>query len=190
MPLVRRDPPRPPETTGVSAVAPSPRDLTCRSGAADDLGNALEAEKDPRAREALLAALLAIADPSAAAALARHLRSEDASLRNACIEALQAMPAAASSVLPSLLADADADVRLLATEIVRTQPTEAANGMLASLLERETHPNVCGAAVEVLAEVGTSNAVPSLRAARTRFASEAFLPLAIDTVIARLGSGR
>ena len=150
----------------------------------------LKRRRTPRAREALLAALLAIADPSAAAALARHLRSEDAWLRNACIEALQAMPAAASSVLPSLLTDADPDVRLLATEIVRTQPTEAANGMLASLLERETHPNVCGAAVEVLAEVGTADAVPALRAARSRFASEAFLPLAIDTVLARLGSGR
>ena len=34
MPLVRRDPPCPPETTGVSAVAPSPRDLTGRTGAA------------------------------------------------------------------------------------------------------------------------------------------------------------
>jgi hypothetical protein len=189
MPLVRRDLPRPPESTGVSAAVPSPRDLTCRTGAADDLGNALEAETDLRAREALLAALLAIADPSAAAALARHLRSEDAWLRNACIEALQAMPAAASSVLPSLLTDADPDVRLLATEIVRTQPTEAANGMLASLLEHETHPNVCGAAV-VLAEVGTTDAVPALRSAQIRFASEAFLPLAIDTVLARLGQER
>jgi HEAT repeat protein len=190
MPLVRRDPPRPPESKGVSAAAPSPRDLTCRTGAADDLGNALEAEKDPRAREALLATLLAIADPSAAAALARHLRSEDAWLRNACIEALRAMPAAAASVLPNLLTDADPDVRLLATEIVRTQPTEAANGMLARLLEHETHPNVCGAAVEVLAEVGTTDAVTALRTARTRFASEAFLPLAIDTVLARLGQER
>ncbi|CAA2155341.1 hypothetical protein MBRA_00994 [Methylobacterium brachiatum] len=190
MPLVRRDPPRPPETTSLSAIAPSPRDLDCRTGAADDLGNALEAEKDLRAREALLAALLAIADPSAATALARHLRSEDAWLRNASIEALQSMPAAAASALPNLLTDADPDVRLLATEIVRTQPTEVANGMLVSLLKHETHPNVCGAAVEVLAEVGTADAVPALRAARIRFASEAFLPLAIDTVLARLGSGR
>ena len=128
-------------------------------------------------REALLAALLAIADPSAAAALARHLRSEDAGLRNACVETLQAMPAAAASVLPALLADLDPDVRLLATEIVRTQPTADANRFLAGLLDAETQPNVCGAAVEVLAEVGTVDAVPALRTVRTRFAAEAFLPL-------------
>lgn len=182
MPLVRRDPP--PPTIAATASTPD------RHRDADDLGLALGTEKDPRAREALLAALLAIADPSTAAALARHLRSEDAGLRNTCIEALQSMPAAAGSVLPGLLSDPDPDVRLLATEIVRTQPTGPANEWLAGLLDVETHPNVCGAAVEVLAEVGTPDAIPALLAARTRFASEAFLPLAIDTVLARLGQGR
>jgi len=182
MPLVRRDPPR--QSNGSTCFEPD-----CPKGA-DDLGLALGTEKDLRVREALLAALLAIADPSAAAALAQHLRSEDASLRNACIETLQAMPPVAASVLPGLLADPDPDVRLLATEIVRTQPTEAANDLLAGLLYAETHPNVCGAAVEVLAEVGTADAAPALLAARTRFASEAFLPLAIDTVLTRLGPGR
>ena len=182
MPLVRRDPPPP----TISATASTPD----RQRDADDLGFDLGTEKDPRARETLLATLVAIADPSAAVALARHLRSEDAGLRNACIEALQSMPAAAGSVLPGLLSDPDPDVRILATEIVRTQPTGPANGWLAGLLDVETHPNVCGAAVEVLAEVGTPDAIPALLAARTRFASEAFLPLAIDTVLARLDKGR
>jgi HEAT repeat protein len=181
MPLVRRDPPRPME--GSTASGPD------HSETSHDLGLALSAEKDLRFREAILAKLLAIADASAAAALARHIRSEDAGLRSACIETLQAMPIAASSVLPDLLSDPDADVRLLATEIVRTQPAEAANALLAALLDAETHPNVCGAAVEVLADVGTADAVPALRTARTRFATEAFLPLAIDTVLARLGTG-
>lgn len=181
MPLVRRAPPRPTE----GATPPGPD----RPETSHDLGLALGTEKDLRVREALLARLLAIADASAAAALAQHLRSDDAGLRNACIETLQGMPVAASSVLPDLLSDPDPDVRLLATEIVRTQPTEAANALLAGLLDAETHPNVCGAAVEVLAEVGTADAVPALRVARTRFATEAFLPLAIDSVLARLGTG-
>ncbi|MER2265734.1 HEAT repeat domain-containing protein [Methylobacterium oxalidis] len=182
MPLVRRDPPHPTENTTASE--------SDRVEASHDLGLALGAEKDLRRREALLAKLLALSDVSAAAVLARHLRSEDAGLRNACIETLQAMPTAAALVLPDLLSDPDPDVRLLATEIVRAQPTETANRLLAALLDGETHPNVCGAAVEVLAEVGTAEAVPALRAVRTRFASEAFLPLAIDTVLTRLASGR
>lgn len=182
MPLVRRDPPHPTEST--TASEPD------RAEASHELGLALGGEKDLRRREAVLAKLFALSDDPAAAALARHLRSEDAALRNACVETLQAMPAAASSVLPGLLSDPDPDVRLLATEIVRAQPTETANRLLAALLETETHPNVCGAAVEVLAEVGTADAVPALRTARTRFASEAFLPLAIDTVLTRLASGQ
>jgi HEAT repeat protein len=185
MPLVRRDPP----TIASTASKADPPGVDRPEGP-DDLGLALGREKDLRRREALLVALLAIADPSAAAALAQHLRSEDAGLRNACVETLQAMPAAAASVLPDLLSDPDPDVRLLATEIVRTQPTAAANALLADLLDVEIQPNVCGAAVEVLAEVGTADAVQALRAARTRFASEAFLPLAIDTVLARLQPGR
>ncbi|MBB2961156.1 HEAT repeat domain-containing protein [Methylobacterium sp. R2-1] len=182
MPLVRRDPPHRAEDASVS-------EPDCPE-ASHDLGLALEGEKDLRRREALLAKLLALSDASAAAELARHLRSEEAGLRNACMETLQAMPAAAASVLPGLLCDQDPDVRLLATEIVRAQPTETANRLLAALLDVETHPNVCGAAVEVLAEVGTADAIPALRAVRTRFASEAFLPLAIDTVLTRLAPGR
>ena len=182
MPLIRRDPPRP--TEGSTPAGPDHPETS------HGLGLALGAEKDPRVREAILAKLLAIADGSAAAALAQHLRSEDAALRNACIETLQAMPVAASSVLPDLLSDPDPDVRLLATEIVRTQRAEAANALLGGLLDVETHPNVCGAAVEVLAELGTADAMPALRTARTRFAAEPFLPLAIDTVLARLGTGR
>lgn len=205
MPLVRRDPPRPTEGATASGpdrdmVVPTTGDAAARLAAAQamiecphpahDLGLALEREMDLRARDALLAALMSIGDASAAAALAQHLRSEDAWLRNACVESLQAMPLAAASVLPGLLSDPDPDVRLLATEVVRAQPIGAANALLVGLLDTETNPNVCGAAVEVLAEVGSADAVPALRVALNRFASEAFLPLAIDTVLARLGSGR
>lgn len=179
MPLVRRDQ-IPPAVRAGDAVPERP----------EELGSALEATVDLRTRDAILAKLLALADAAAAAALAGHLRSEDASLRNACIETLQAMPSAALSVLPKLLADTDPDVRLLATEIVRTQPTETANDLLARLVQEETHSNVVGAAVEVLAEVGTPDAVPALTTARARFANEAFLPMAIDTVLARIKSGR
>ncbi|XYD11836.1 HEAT repeat domain-containing protein (plasmid) [Methylobacterium sp. NMS12] len=179
MPLVRRDPAG--STPKVSDGIP---------GRPEELGAALATARDLRARESILATLVAIADAAAAAALAGHLSSEDAGLRNACIETLQAIPGPALSVLPDLLADPDPDVRLLATEIVRTQPAETANGLLAHLIHGENHPNVVGAAVEVLAEVGTAEAVPALTAARARFADQAFLSMAIDTVLARIGSGR
>ncbi|WP_246696814.1 HEAT repeat domain-containing protein [Methylobacterium planeticum] len=150
---------------------------------------ALGAEGVPRVREAILAKLVSLADAGAAAALAPHLRSDDAGLRNSCVEALQAMPAAVLPILPALLRDADPDVRLLAAEIARTQASETASALLAAVLETEPHPNVCAAVIEVLAECGTAGAVPALRAARARFADAPFLPGAIDIVLARLETG-
>ncbi|ACA16515.1 PBS lyase heat domain protein repeat-containing protein [Methylobacterium sp. 4-46] len=196
MPLIRRDPPgcAPPGPAAPDDLtAPEPerrlaaiRALSGRREAAGALGEALGREGVPRVREALLSALIACADPQAAAALAAHLGAQDPALRNACVEALQDMPAAVLPLLPDLLADPDPDVRLLAAGVARAQPPETATRLLAGLLDGETHPNVCGAAVEVLAETGTALAVPALRAARARFSAEPFLPGAIDHVLSRL----
>ena len=202
MPLIRRDPPcrqpQQPRPAGspadLDAAEPERRLAAIRalsgtSEGAERLGQALGTETVLRLRDAILAGLVAHADAGAAAALAAHLRSDDAGLRNSCIEALQEIPAAALPILPDLLADADPDVRLLAAEVARTQPPEIASALLARLLGTELHPNVCAAAVEVLAESGTAEAVPSLRAARARFAADPFLPGAIDTVLASLVAG-
>ena len=48
-------------------------------------------------------------------------------------------------------------------ELVRDMPAAKATSLLVALLDRETHPNVCGAAVEVLTELGTPDALPMLR---------------------------
>jgi hypothetical protein len=65
-------------------------------------------------------------------------------------------------------------------------PVEKATRALCSLLENELHPNVCAAAVEVLAEVGTRDAVPTLEACAQRFSNTPFLPFAISTALARI----
>jgi len=56
----------------------------------------------------------------------------------------------------------------------------------ATLIETEQHLNVCAAAVEVLAEVGTSAALPALRSCAARFAGTPFLPFAISIAISRI----
>ena len=98
-----------------------------------------------------------------------YLRSDDASLRTGALDALRAMPAAARAAhLPGLLADPDADVRLLSCELVRDLPEAEANRLLADLLERETEANVCAAAIEVLAEIGRPEAAAGAGALRRR----------------------
>ena len=63
-------------------------------------------------RSARLVEALRMGEPKAR--ILALLRSDDASLRNGAVEALQAMPEAVRPLLPGLLADGDADVRILA----------------------------------------------------------------------------
>ena len=95
----------------------------------------------------------------------------------AATEALQAMSGAVMPFMTSLFWDGDPDVRLLATELARNMPAAEATHLLCSLLEHEQHPNVCAAAVEVLAEVGTREAIPALEACAGRFAGTPFLAI-------------
>ncbi|EWY36798.1 hypothetical protein N825_25525 [Skermanella stibiiresistens SB22] len=148
----------------------------------------LGTETDAAVREAVFTSLAAI--PEAAPSLAGLLRSQDAGLRNGAVEALQAMPGAVLPLLPELLADRDADVRLLAVEITRCLPADDATGSLCGLLDRETDANVCVAALEILAEVGTPDAAPAMRRLAGRFPGEPIVPFAVNAAIRRVTGGR
>jgi HEAT repeat protein len=162
------------------------RALAGSAQAVPALADALADEKAPRVREAIMTALVRIGDAASVQVLLPHLRSQDAGQRAAAIEALQALPAAIAPFMAALLADDDSDVRVLATELVRNMPAPEATRLLSGLIEREPHPNVCAAAIDVLAEVGTPDAIPALRSCATRFATTPFLPFAVSVAIARI----
>ncbi|ABD90132.1 HEAT repeat domain-containing protein [Rhodopseudomonas palustris] len=199
MPLIRRDDPKPAaarqpaaDLAALTAALGDPdpdrrwqaaRGLGSDPGAVPQLAAAFAAEQVPQVREAIMTALLRIGDAGAVAALLPALRVQDAALRASAIEALQAMPEATLPFMTALLADADSDVRILATELVRNMPAETATALLSDLLAREPHPNVCGAAIDVLAEVGTPAAIPALQACAARFADVAFLRFAASVAI-------
>jgi HEAT repeat protein len=88
---------------------------------------------------------------------------------------LRAVAARIEPLLTEALADSDPDVRLLICEVVRELPSPVANRLMIELLDRETEINVCGAAMEVLAEVGDASALPALDRCARRFADEPFL---------------
>src|SRR5215213_9265760 len=58
------------------------------------LAAALGSETVPRVREAIMTALMRIGDPASVEAILPYLRSQDAGLRAAAVEALQALPRA------------------------------------------------------------------------------------------------
>jgi HEAT repeat protein len=164
------------------------RALGGRDYAVAALAGALETEDVPRVREAIMTALLRTGDDASVEALLPCMRSQNAGVRAAAIEVLQALPDRIPKFLPSLLSDPDIDVRILATELTRNLPAAEATRLLCGLLQKEQHPNVCGAAIEILAEVGTGDALGVLKTCGERFAAAPFLPFAVSTAIARISN--
>ena len=196
MPFVRRPPP----VSGSSTVPPASlaegtsderwsavRVAAAQPGGVARLAEALERERDPRVLQAIFTGLASAATQESVAAVIPYIRSEDASLRAAALDALRAMPEASGPHVAHLLADENADVRLLSCELVRDFPEEEANRLLSDLLNRETEKNVAGAAIEVLAEIGRPQALPALAACAERFAGDPFLAFSIKVAIDRIG---
>ncbi|WP_041793916.1 HEAT repeat domain-containing protein [Pararhodospirillum photometricum] len=146
----------------------------------------LDEERSPSVRAVLFTALIRLASPEVAGRLAMLLRSDDAPLRNGAIEALQAMPEAVTPHLRRLLTDPDSDIRIFAVNILGALSLAEAPDLLAEVLTNDDHVNVCGAAVDALAEVGTPNHIEILEGVRVRFAGDGFMTFAIDTALRRI----
>ena len=162
------------------------RALTGQADAVPALAAALAREPISRVREAMMTALIRIGNAASIEVLLPYLRSQDASVRAAAIEALQALPDAIAPFMAPLLNDGDSDVRLLATELARNMDASEATRLLCELIEREQHPNVCAAAIDVLTEVGTPDALPTLERCAARFAATPFLPFAVSVAMSRI----
>jgi len=162
------------------------RALAGRPEAVPALSAALAREVVPRVREAIMTALMLIGDAASVQVILPYLRSQDARLRAAAVESLQALPTAVAPFMVRLFSDPDPDVRLLATELARNMKAPDATRLLCDLIGREPHPNVCAAAIDVLTEVGTLDALPALENCAARFAETPFLPFAISTAISRI----
>jgi len=162
------------------------RALTGQADAVPALAAALSREPVSRVREAMMTALIRIGNAASIEVILPYLRSQDASVRAAAIEALQALPDAIAPFMTPLLNDGDSDVRLLATELARNMEAAEATRLLCELIEREHHPNVCAAAIDVLTEVGTPEALPTLERCAARFASTPFLPFAVSVAMSRI----
>lgn len=163
------------------------RALADMPGAIEALGRALLTESDPRVRQAIFTSFARLQTPESVQALIPHLRSDDSNVRTGALDALRIMAGAAAGYLPELFRDADSDVRLLACEIARGLPGGDATRLLCELLETEEDVNVCAGAIDVLAEVGRSEALPVLARCAQRFSNEPFLGYAIKVALDRIG---
>jgi hypothetical protein len=171
--------------TGNSSVAGS-----SVVGATKILANALLTEADPRVREAIFTSLVRLGSRECVEAVIPGLRLDDPQLRGGALDALRAMIGVVRPMLPALLADPDADVRLLTCDLARELSASDATQLLCDVLARETEPNVCAAAVDVLAEIGEAEALPFLQACAARFGDVTFLGFAVRIAMQRIVAER
>jgi HEAT repeat protein len=150
---------------------------------------ALDAETDRPARSAMLGALAAIGSEDAVAGLADCLRSEDAWLRNAAIDRLRGLPAQVAPVLAHLIVDPDRDVRILAIGILDALRHPRVEEWLLQLIEGDADRNVCGAALDLLANVATPAADGPVERLIARFAGEPYIEFAGRLVLSRIARG-
>jgi HEAT repeat protein len=161
---------------------------TKTAGVAAALAAALRTESDPRVREAMFTGLARIGTAASARELLPLLRSDNANLRTGALDALRVMVGAVHEILPELLRDPDADVRILSCELARSLAGAEATKLLCALLAAEREVNVCAAAIEVLAEVGSPDAIATLVDCGRRFPNTPFLGFSIKIATERIQS--
>jgi HEAT repeat protein len=164
------------------------RDLAAWGGAgADALIARLAIEPDLSVREVIFTTLTRVADAAVTAAMVELLRSPDCALRNEAVLAMKNMPQQMAGIMPSLLCDRDSGVRLYAVTILESLCHPKVELWLCAVLEQDLDVNVCGGALDLLAELATEASRESLALVKTRFPDEAYIAFAADLAIKRLG---
>jgi HEAT repeat protein len=153
-------------------------DLAGDANAVQALGARLPREIDKAVREAILSTLVGIGGDAVVEVLVPHLRSESASLRGAVVEWLAQVPEV-TAVMPRLLADADADVRVLAVMVLATLQDPRVPGWLIDVVSNDPD----------LAEVGDEESCDAIESAALRFSQDPFITFAAQATIKRLTGG-
>ncbi|MEN3276529.1 MAG: hypothetical protein V7631_2319 [Massilia sp.] len=198
MPIVRTqstfDAPAEPAADLARLAAPLPAErraaaqaLATEPQAVGALLAALAREPAVAVMTALLAALVEIGTGEAQAGLADCLRSENAWLRNAAIHVLRATPQQAAPLVVDLLADPERDVRILAIGILDAVRDPRVEAWLIDVIERDDDVNVCGAAIDLLAEVASPAAAEPVARLLARWPDEPYIRFAAQLVQRRIG---
>jgi HEAT repeat protein len=168
------------------------RDLASHPRSAAVLCARLSDETDPSVRSVIFSSAARLGTGLGGSVVVESLlpllRSEDPALRNGAIEVLAGLPDAVAPHIEKLLTDADGDVRIFSVNLLGDLKHPNVPQWLAQVLVSDANVNVVGAALEVLAEVGTPASMPALRTAAQRFADDAYIGFAVDLAIGRIGS--
>lgn len=162
------------------------RDLVDYPHADAALAERLLLEQELSVREVILTSLTRLGSPVAIHALLGCLRSQDAGLRNEAIVCMQQLPAEVAPIMQQLLACDDADLRIFAVNILGALCHPQVEAWLVHVLQHDAHVNVCAAALDLLAEVGTRQSRAAIGLVRQRFADQPYIQFAADLALTRI----
>ena len=154
------------------------------------LVSALEKEEKHAVRVAIFNAMREIGGVDVANALVPYLGSEDTEIRNAAVAVMKSLGKAMDEIMPDLLKHGDADIRIMAIDILQDLGHSAAPEWLGEVLKQDTHQNVVGAAIDRMVEIGTPDQCNALRAAAERFQDDPFIAFASAEAIKAIESGQ
>jgi hypothetical protein len=162
------------------------RDLVDCPGSSLTLLEQLDVETELSVRQVIFTSLSVIGDSVAVDGLIECLRSEDTTLRNEAIEVMKGLPEEVAPVMSSLLSDPDPDVRIFSVNILESLQHPSVEQWLMDVIRDDQHINVCGTAVDLLGEVGTSSALIDLENLSLRFSEEPYIQFATKLAISRI----
>jgi len=165
------------------------RDLIYYPEASATLVGRLPLEPEPSVRGVILTTLTKIGGPLAVEGLVDCLRAEDAALRNEAIEAMKSFPDEVGPIVQRLLVDPDSDVRIFAVNILDSLNHPETESWLIDVMDRDSQVNVCSAALDLLAEVGTPASTQAVVRLKDRFVGEPYIQFTVALVLKRLGQG-
>jgi HEAT repeat protein len=147
----------------------------------------LARETDSAVRAVITSSLVQIADEVAVRTLTDQLRSADATIRNEAVAALQMLPGGvAMDSVRVLLADPDPAVRMSGVTVLGGVRHPDVEACLIGVLAEDPDVNVCGAAADVLVEVGTRRARDAFIELQRRFPEEPYIQFVSDLALRRI----
>ncbi len=164
------------------------RDLVDCPQASEALVAQLQGESHRSVREVIFTSLTLIGDAVAVAGLVECLRSDDAALRNEAIEAMKQLPDQVAPIMQQLLQDDEADVRIFAVNVLESLRHPSVEQWLIEVIAQDAHVNVCATAVDLLAEIGSQQAIVPLRELKARYVAEPYIQFAADIAIKRISA--
>jgi HEAT repeat protein len=96
------------------------------------------------------------------------------------------LPVEVAPIMGALLVDEDSDVRIMAVNILESLQHPKVEQWLIDVIDRDPVVNVCGTAVDLLGEVGSSAAFDALQRLKQRYAGEPYIQFAADLALKRI----